>query len=361
MLTVTQLLRFATNLKASDIHLSAGEPPILRVHGELHRLDHAPLSAEQAHRLIFDIMNDAQRRVFQEKLEVDFAFALDESTRFRINAFVQARGEGAVLRSIPSRIPSFDELGLPPVLRHFCQHDRGLVLVTGPTGSGKSTTLAAMLDHINEQIGGHILTLEDPIEFVHKSKKALINQREVGTQTKSFDAALRSALREDPDYILVGELRDLETIQLALTAAETGHLVFATVHTASAAKTVERLIDVFPAVQQSQVRTMISESLVGVCTQTLLPKLSGGRAAAMEILVATPAVRNLIREGKTHQIPSAMQVGGRVGMQTQEAALIDLIQRNVISVEAARQANPDFQLPAAGPVTRRDIAVGAAR
>jgi twitching motility protein PilT len=262
-----------------------------------------------------------------------------------------------VFRSIPSRIPAFDELGLPPVLRNFCHHDRGLVLVTGPTGSGKSTTLAAMLDYINDTVGGHILTLEDPIEFVHKSKKALINQREIGTQSHSFNAALRSALREDPDVILIGELRDLETISLALTAAETGHLVFGTVHTSSAPKTVERIIDVFPAVQQGQVRTMISESLVGVITQTLLPKLSGGRAAALEILVATPAVRNLIREGKTHQIPSAMQVGGKVGMQTQEAALSDLVARNVISIEAARGAMPDFELRNATPMPAK----GAAR
>ena len=361
MLNIAQLLRFATQLKASDVHLSAGEPPIMRVHGELHRLDAPALTPEEAHRLIFDVMNDGQRRVFQEKLEVDFAFALDETTRFRINAFVQSRGEGAVFRSIPSRIPAFDELGLPPVLRTFCAHDRGLVLVTGPTGSGKSTTLAAMIDHINETIGGHILTLEDPIEFVHKSKKALINQREVGTQTRSFDAALRSALREDPDVILVGELRDLETVQLALTAAETGHLVFATVHTASAPKTVERLIDVFPAAQQSQVRTMLSESLVGVVTQTLLPKLSGGRVAALEILCATPAVRNLIREGKTHQIPSAMQVGGRVGMQTQEAALADLVVRNLISIESARSAMPDFELRSATAVPTRGVAQGATR
>ena len=356
MLSISNLLKFATQLKASDLHLSAGEPPIMRVHGDLHRLDSPPLTPDQAHQLIFDVMTDAQRRVFQEKLEVDFAFALDETTRFRINAFVQARGEGAVFRSIPSRIPAFDELGLPPVLRTFCQHDRGLVLVTGPTGSGKSTTLAAMIDHINDTIGGHILTLEDPIEFVHKSKKALINQREVGTQTHSFDAALRSALREDPDVILVGELRDLETISLALTAAETGHLVFATVHTASAPKTVERLIDVFPAVQQGQVRTMLSESLVGVITQTLLPKISGGRAAALEILVATPAVRNLIREGKTHQIPSAMQVGGKVGMQTQEAALTDLVARGVITIESARGALPDFELRNATPMPTRGVA-----
>ena len=361
MLTITQLLRFATNLKASDIHLSAGEPPILRIHGELQRLDHPPLTPEQAHRLVFDLMNDTQRRVFQDKLECDFAFALDDTTRFRINAFVQSRGEGAVMRSIPSRIPSFDELGLPPVLRSFCTQDKGLVLVTGPTGSGKSTTLAAMIDHINDTIGGHILTLEDPIEFVHKSKKALVNQREIGTQSHSFDAALRSALREDPDVILVGELRDLETIQLALTAAETGHLVFATVHTASAPKTVERLIDVFPAVQQGQVRAMLSESLLGVCTQTLLPKVGGGRCAALEILVATPAVRNLVREGKTHQIPSAMQVGGKSGMQTQEAALIDLVTRNVITMETARTAQPDIDTKLAQPVlARTQTALGGA-
>jgi twitching motility protein PilT len=342
MLTIPALLRFAVASKASDLHLSAGESPMLRIHGEMVRVDVPPLTREEAHRLIFDIMNDGQRRTYQEKLEADFAFALDDTLRFRVNAFVQNRGEGAVLRTIPTKIPKFDELGLPQVLRNLCEEEKGLVLVTGPTGSGKSTTLAAMIDLINETTSGHILTLEDPIEFVHQSKKSLVNQREVGTQTHSFNNALRSALREDPDVILVGELRDLETISLALTAAETGHLVFGTVHTSSAPKTVDRLIDVFPSVQQAQVRTMLSESLLGVCTQMLLPKIGGGRAAALELLVATPAVRNLIREGKTHQIPSAMQVGGKVGMQTMEAAVMDLIQKKLVSVEDARARMPDL-------------------
>jgi len=342
MLDVPSLLRFAVAQKASDLHLSAGEAPMLRIHGEMVRVDTPSMTKEDTHRLIFDVMNDQQRRVFQERLECDFAFALDDTMRFRVNVFVQNRGEGAVFRTIPTRIPKFDELGLPSVLRHMCEEEKGLFLVTGPTGSGKSTTLAAMIDYINDSMAGHILTLEDPIEFVHKSRKALVNQREVGTQTHSFNNALRSALREDPDVILVGELRDLETISLALTAAETGHLVFGTVHTASAPKTVDRLVDVFPAGQQAQVRTMLSESLLGVCTQMLLPKIGGGRCAALEILVATAAVRNLIRENKTHQIPSAMQVGGKVGMVTMEAAVMELITKKQLSLEDARARMPDL-------------------
>ena len=341
MLNVATLLRFMAANKASDLHLSAGEPPMVRIHGEIQRIDVPTLTAEEAHRLVFDTMNDGQRRQFQEKLEVDFAFALDDELRFRVNAFVQNRGEGAVFRSIPHKIPSFADLNLPPVLRSFAEQDKGLVLVTGPTGSGKSTTLAAMIDHINETTQGHILTLEDPIEFVHKSKKCLVNQREIGTQSHSFNAALKSALREDPDVILVGELRDLETVSLALTAAETGHLVFATVHTSSAPKTVDRLIDVFPTAQQAQIRTMLSESLVGVATQSLLPKLGGGRAAAIEILVATPAVRNLIRENKTFQIPSAMQVGAKAGMVTMEAALMDLVGKGLVDPENLKGRLPE--------------------
>ena len=341
-LSISSLLRFAVEQKASDLHISAGEPPLVRVHGDMHRIDVPALSKEDTHKLVFDVMNDTQRRVFQDKLECDFAFALDENLRFRVNVFVQNRGEGAVFRTIPTKIPRFADLGLPPVLRHLCEEEKGLVLVTGPTGSGKSTTLASMIDHLNETMAGHILTLEDPIEFVHTPKRALVNQREIGSQSHSFSAALRSALREDPDVILVGELRDLETISLALTAAETGHLVFATVHTASAAKTVDRLIDVFPANQQSQVRQMVSESLLGVCTQMLLTKVGGGRAAALEVLVGTPAVRNLIREGKSHQIPSAMQVGAKVGMQTMEAAVMDLIGKGVVTLEEARKRMPDL-------------------
>jgi twitching motility protein PilT len=354
MLNISQLLRFAAANKASDLHLSSGEAPMVRVHGELQRIDLPPMTSDETHRLIFDVMNDAQRRVFQEKLELDFAFALDDELRFRVNAFVQNRGEGAVFRSIPHKIPTFDDLKLPQVLRSFAEQDKGLVLVTGPTGSGKSTTLAAMIDYINETTSGHILTLEDPIEFVHKSKRCLVNQREVGTQTHSFNAALKSALREDPDVILVGELRDLETVQLALTAAETGHLVFATVHTSSAPKTVDRLVDVFPTAQQAQIRTMLSESLLGVATQALLPKIGGGRAAAIEILVATPAVRNLIRENKTYQIPSAMQVGAKSGMVTMEAALTELVTKGLVSPD-------DVRGKIAEPADQQRAAQGGAR
>ncbi len=357
MVTIPELLEFAVSQKASDLHLSAGEAPMMRVHGEMFRVDMAPLTPEETHKLIFDVMNDAQRRTFQSTLEADFAFALDGARRFRVNVFCQSRGEGAVFRTIPGTIPRFADLGLPPVLRDLCNEEKGLVLVTGPTGSGKSTTLAAMIDYINETMPGHILTLEDPIEFVHRPKRSLVNQREVGSNTKSFTAALRSALREDPDVILVGELRDLETISLALTAAETGHLVFATVHTSSAAKTVDRLVDVFPPAQQSQVRTMVSESLLGVCTQMLMKKVGGGRAAALEILVGTPAVRNLIREGKTHQIPSAMQVGAKAGMQTMEAAVMDLVNKGTVTAEEARARVPELahlfdRMPSAKAVAR---------
>ncbi|HJZ86098.1 MAG TPA: type IV pilus twitching motility protein PilT [Polyangia bacterium] len=337
MLTpIAQLLRFAIQEEASDLHISAGQPPIVRIHGDLHRIELPPLTAEEAHRLIFDVMSDAQRRAFQEHHEVDFAFVLDDSLRFRVNAFVHNRGEGAVFRTIPTRVPTMAELDLPSVLRDFCEKEKGLVLVTGPTGSGKSTTLAAMLNHINETMPGHILTLEDPIEFVHYPKRSLVNQREVGSQTHSFAAALRSALREDPDVILVGELRDLETISLALTAAETGHLVFGTLHTSSAPKTIDRILDVFPAAQQGQVRAMMSESLLGVITQMLVKRRAGGRAAALEILCGTPAVRNLIREGKTHQIPSVMQVSGKIGMQTMEAALQTLVANGIVTLSEAR-------------------------
>jgi len=341
MTSIAALLRFAVQQKASDLHVSAGEPPMLRVHGDMFRVDGPALSSEDAHRMIFDIMNDGQRRTFQDKLECDFAFALDDTLRFRVNVFVQNRGEGAVFRSIPSKIPRFDELGLPQVVRHLCEEEKGLVLVTGPTGSGKSTTLAAMIDHLNETMAGHILTLEDPIEFVHKPKRSMVNQREVGTQTHTFSSALRSALREDPDVILVGELRDLETTALALTAAETGHLVFATVHTSSAPKTIDRIVDVFPPAQQAQVRAMLSESLLGVITQMLLHKVGGGRVAALEILIGTAAVRNLIRESKTHQIPSAMQVGGKVGMQTMEAAVLQLVNRGLVTLDEVRNRMPD--------------------
>jgi twitching motility protein PilT len=287
-----------------------------------------------------EVMNDAQRRTFQEHLEIDFAYTLDERTRFRVNAFVHNRGEGAVFRTIPVDIPTMEQLGLPRAIGTLCNAEKGLVLVTGPTGSGKSTTLAAMIDRINSNMAGHILTLEDPIEFVHTSKRSLVNQREIGSQTRSVTAALRSALREDPDVILVGELRDLETIALALTAAETGHLVFGTLHTSSAAGTVDRMIDVFPTDQQPQIRIMLSESLLGVVAQMLLKKRGGGRVGAQEILIATPAVRNLIREGKTHQLAGTMQVSGKLGMQTLEAALLELVSKNVVAIEDALERMP---------------------
>ena len=342
--SVQRLLRFAIEQNASDLHLSSGDSPMLRVSGDLVRIDVPPLSPDEAHQLIFQVMNDLQRRTFQEHQEVDFAYALDENVRFRVNAFVQNRGEGAVFRLIPNKIPRLEDLGLPPVLKKLADAEKGLVLVTGPTGSGKSTTLAAMINYINGRLAGHILTLEDPIEFVHPPRRCLISQREVGSQTKSFNAALRSALREDPDVILVGELRDLETTQLALTAAETGHLVFATLHTASAPKTIDRIIDIFPTEQQSQVRVMLSESLLGVVAQMLLKKRGGGRIGAVEVLIGTAAVKNLIREGKTHQVLSTMQVGQKVGMQTMEASLVALVTQGLVSLAEARGRMPGSEV-----------------
>jgi twitching motility protein PilT len=333
---VTELLTFAHREGASDVHLSSGEPPMLRIHGDMKRIDHDPLTAEDVHLMVFDIMTDSVRKNFQEKGDVDFSFELGNIARFRVNAFRTRRGEGAVFRTIPTKVMTLEELGLPPVVKELADKEKGLVLVTGPTGSGKSTTLAAMIDYINEGYEGHILTIEDPIEFVHTSKKCLVNQREVGPHTISFDAALRGALREDPDVILVGEMRDLETISLALTAAETGHLVFGTLHTSSAPKTVDRIIDVFPAGQQGQIRTMFAESIQAVITQTLLRKATGGRIAALEILIGTPAVRNLIRENKIHQIPSSMQTGQAVGMQTLDMALVDLVSRGLVTREEAQ-------------------------
>ncbi|MDX2169113.1 MAG: type IV pilus twitching motility protein PilT [Deltaproteobacteria bacterium] len=349
---ITELLTFAHRSGASDAHLAAMEPPRLRINGDMKKIEHPALSAEEVHNMVFDIMSDGLRRQFQETNDVDFSFELGDLARVRVNVFRGRRGEGAVFRTIPTKVMTVEDLGLPSILKEICDKEKGLVLVTGPTGSGKSTTLAAMIDYINESFEGHILTIEDPIEFVHHSKKCLINQREVGPHTMSFSAALRGALREDPDVILVGEMRDLETISLALTAAETGHLVFGTLHTSSAPKTVDRIIDVFPAAQQEQIRIMFSESIQAVITQTLLKKRAGGRIAALEILIGTPAVRNLIREGKIHQIPSAMQTGQKVGMQTLDMALIDLVRRNLVTPEEAQYRTLTPNLFASNAVER---------
>lgn len=333
---VTALLTFASQAGASDVHLSSGEPPMIRLHGEMKRLDHPALSREKVHDMIYDIMNDGQRKSFEERLELDFSFDMGAIGRFRVNVFMQQRGEGVVFRTIPSKILSVEQLGLPQILKKMTDKEKGLILVTGPTGSGKSTTLAAMVDYLNDTFEGHIITIEDPIEFTHRSKKCLVNQRELGAHTYSFANALRAVLREDPDIILVGEMRDLETIQLAITAAETGHLVFGTLHSPSAPGTVDRVIDVFPAEQQAQIRAQFADAIEAVVTQTLCKKKGGGRVAALEILVATTAVRNLIREGKNHQIPSAMQVGQKDGMQTMDMALIELANKGLITREEAQ-------------------------
>ncbi len=334
---ITELLAFAVKNKASDLHLSAGLPPMIRVHGDVRRINLPPLEHKEVHAMVYDIMNDAQRKQLEETWECDFSFAVPNLARFRVNAFVQQRGAGAVFRTIPSKVLTLEELNCPKIFKEIAHQPRGIVLVTGPTGSGKSTTLAAMLDYVNENEYGHILTVEDPIEFVHESKRCLVNQREVHRDTMSFNNALRAALREDPDVILVGEMRDLETIRLALTAAETGHLVFGTLHTSSAAKTIDRIVDVFPAAEKDMVRSMLSESLRAVISQTLLKTKDGqGRVAAHEIMIGTPAIRNLIRENKIAQMYSSIQTGQNIGMQTLDQCLVDLVRRNVVSAAEAR-------------------------
>lgn len=334
---ITELLAFSAKQGASDLHLSAGLPPMIRVDGDIRRINAPPLEHKDVHSMVYDIMNDKQRKDFEEFLETDFSFEVPGIARFRVNAFNQNRGAGAVFRTIPSKVLTMEDLQLGEVFRRIADVPRGLVLVTGPTGSGKSTTLAALIDYLNGSRYQHILTIEDPIEFVHESKKSLINQREVHRDTLGFNEALRSALREDPDVILVGELRDLETIRLALTAAETGHLVFGTLHTTSAAKTIDRIIDVFPAEEKSMVRSMLSESLQAVVSQTLMKKVGGGRIAAHEIMLGTPAIRNLIREDKVAQMYSAIQTGGSIGMQTLDSCLTGLLSSGKISRDSARE------------------------
>ncbi|MBO1923038.1 MULTISPECIES: type IV pilus twitching motility protein PilT [Thiomicrorhabdus] len=333
---ITSLLTFSVEQGASDLHLSSGQPPILRINGDITRIDAPDFEAEQLQILIYDIMTDAQRRHFEAELEADFSFAIPKLARFRVNVFMQNRGIGAAFRTIPSDILTLEELKAPPIFKDISSFPRGIVLVTGPTGSGKSTTLAAMIDFVNKNFASHILTIEDPIEFVHQPIMSLINQREVHRDTKSFSNSLRSALREDPDVILVGEMRDLETIRLALTAAETGHLVFGTLHTSSAAKTIDRIIDVFPAAEKEMVRSMLSESLRAVISQTLLKNTSGGRVAAHEIMLATSAIRNLIREAKIPQMYSVIQTSNQLGMQTLDQDLKRLMESGIVTRETAR-------------------------
>ena len=340
---IGELLAFGVKNGCSDLHLSAGLPPMIRVDGDVRRVNVPSMDHKEVHDLVYDIMNDKQRKDYEEFLECDFSFEIPGLARFRVNAFNQNRGAGAVFRTIPSEILSLEDLNAPKIFKEISEIPRGVVLVTGPTGSGKSTTLAGMVNHKNESEYGHILTIEDPIEFVHTSKKCLINQREVHRDTLGFNEALRSALREDPDTILVGEMRDLETIRLALSAAETGHLVFGTLHTSSAAKTIDRVVDVFPAEEKDMVRAMLSESLRAVISQTLLKKNGGGRVAAHEIMIGTPAIRNLIRENKIAQMYSAIQTGQQFGMQTLDQCLQDLVQKGVVSrLEAQlKAANKD--------------------
>ena len=352
---ITDLLILTKERGASDLHLTSGAQPTLRVNGKMVRLDGSALTREDVHTMLYDIFTDEQKARFEATHDLDFSLELASVGRFRVNAFVQRRGEGMVMRLIPSKTWSLDDLSMPPVLKDLSMKDRGLVLVTGPTGSGKSTTLAAMLDHINGNREDHVITIEDPIEFVHEPKKCNVNQREVGPHTQSFAAALRSALREDPDVILVGEMRDLETIAQAITAAETGHLVLSTLHTNNAAQTISRVVDVFPTHQQEQIRIQLADALLGVVAQTLIPSLDGkSRVAAVEVMVATPAIRNMVRENKTHQLPSAIQTGARDGMQSLDQHLKTLVkQRRISTDEAVKRAveRDAFLQERAGPTT----------
>lgn len=345
---ITELLAFSVKNNASDLHLSAGLPPLIRVDGEMRRLNIPEMDHKQVHALIYEIMNDKQRKEYEEKLETDFSFEIKGLSRFRVNAFVQNRGAAAVLRAIPSKVLTLDDLGAPDIFKDIINQPTGIVLVTGATGSGKSTTLAAMIDYINSHKREHILTIEDPIEFVHQNKLSLLNQREVHRDTHSFSNALRSALREDPDVILVGELRDLETIRLAISAAETGHLVFGTLHTNSAPKTIDRIIDVFPAEEKSMVRSMLSESIRAVISQTLLKRIGGGRVAAHEIMMGVPAIRNLIREDKVAQMYSVIQTGQQYGMQTMDQCLQKLVAQGQISAQDASDKSIDKKFPSGG-------------
>jgi twitching motility protein PilT len=359
---ITELLILTRERDASDLHLTVGTPPTLRIHGKLVRLDYPVLTAASLHDMLYDVLTDEHKARFEDTHDLDLSLELQNVGRFRVNVFVQRLGEAAVFRLIPTNIKSLDDLGMPPVLRTLAMKDRGLLLVTGPTGSGKSTTLAAMIDLMNTERTDHIITIEDPIEFVHQHKSCLVNQREVGPHTNSFSAALRSALREDPDIILVGEMRDLETIAMALTAAETGHLVLATLHTNSAAQTINRVIDVFPPHQQEQIRVQLSEALLGVLAQTLIPRVDArGRVAAIEMMVATPAIRNLVREGKTFQIPSMIETGAKEGMISLDQCLRDLLRRGLISPEDAfiRAVDRDA-FAAAAPGRATPVAAGAA-
>lgn len=333
---ITELLTFGVANKASDLHISSGLPPMLRINGEIRKVNLAPLDANAVKVMVYDVMNDNLRKIFEQNMEVDFAFEIPNVSRFRANVFMQTRGVGAVFRAIPSKILSLTQLNAPDIFREITTYNKGMVLVTGPTGSGKSTTLAAMVDLINETDYQHILTVEDPVEFVHVSKRSLVNQRELNTHTKSFANALKSALREDPDCVMVGEMRDLETISLALTAAETGHLVFGTLHTSSAAKTIDRIIDVFPAAEKDMVRVMLSESLRAVISQVLLKKKDGsGRVACHEIMIVNSAIKNLIRESKVSQINSAIQTGQQYGMQTMDQSLLKAVKSGEVSLETA--------------------------